>query len=511
MRLYFRWKLFFGFFGFALFIAALLVAVLLLEVSGGHLTAAGPEVTGRFLQRLRPFLFWAMLALGCVSIPPALWIASRLNRPIRLLHEAMQRVTGGNLDTRIPRTRTYDEFEVLIHNFNRMVAGLRERAQLLAERDRFLAHSLDLICLAGADGYFKEVNPAFQRVLGYSQEELLSRPFFDLVHAEDMPATAAEFEKLKSGAPTLSFVNRYRCADGSHRWLEWSAVPVPDRQLLFAIARDITDRKRGEEAERALIETRLQLGIAREIQRSLLPAGPPALAEFDIAGASHPAEEVGGDYYDYLPMREGRLGVVVSDVAGHGIGSALVMAATRACLRSLAAAGYGLEEILDCADKMLHDSTPDNCFVTMALAEIDPTARRLRYVNCGHSSGFLLDEKGAVKGRLASTAPPLGCLQDFTVGPVQELPMEAGDILVLLTDGVTEAESPDKRFFGDRRVLEVVRSHLEAPAESIVDAIHHAAKAFCEAEGAQDDITSVVVKVGRQQQAADGLTYQAGL
>ncbi|HSW50328.1 MAG TPA: SpoIIE family protein phosphatase, partial [Bryobacteraceae bacterium] len=293
MRLYFRWKLFFGFFGFAVLIAGLLVAVLLLEVSGGGLSTATPDVTGRFLDRLRPFLLWALLALGVISAPPALWIASRLNRPIRLLHEAMQRVAAGRLETEIPRVRTYDEFEILIQNFNRMVAGLRERAQLLGERE-------------------------------------------------------------------------------------------------------------------ALIQTRVQLGIAREIQRSLLPAGPPAIEGFEIAGASHPAEEVGGDYFDYLPMQEGRLGVVVSDVTGHGIGSALVMASTRACLRSLAAAGCCLEEILDRADKMLHDSTPGNCFVTMAFAEIDPAARRLRYVNCGHSSGYLLDETGAIKGRLTSTAPPLG-------------------------------------------------------------------------------------------------------
>jgi sigma-B regulation protein RsbU (phosphoserine phosphatase) len=390
MRLYFRWKLFLGFFGFAVFVAGLLAILMLLQLS-----SAGAE--GRlFLPRLRPFILWTLASLGLISIPPALWIASRLNRPIRLLHEAMQQVAGGRLDTRIPPTRTYDEFEILIENFNRMVAELAERAELLAEREQF-------------------------------------------------------------------------------------------------------------------VETRVQLGIAREIQRSLLPAGPPVLGHFDIAGASHSADEVGGDYFDYLPMQNGRLGVVVSDVAGLGIGPALVMAATRSCLRSLAAAGYGLEEILERTNGTLHESTPDNCFVTLALAEIDPASRRLRYVNCGHSSGYLLDSAGAVKARLTSTVPPLGCMQDFAVGKVEELPFGTGDVLVLMTDGVTEAESPDKRFFGDRRALEVVRAHLHAPATRIVDAVHQAARAFCEAEGAQDDITSVVVKVGGEPKAAGGLTYQAGL
>ena len=147
MRLYFRWKLFLGFFGFAIFVAGLLTVLLLLQLS-----SAGAE--GKvFLPRLRPFLYWALASLGLASIAPALWIASRLNRPIRLLHEAMQQVSGGRLETKIPPIRTYDEFEILIENFNQMVAGLGERAELLAERDRFLAQSLDLICLAGSDGF----------------------------------------------------------------------------------------------------------------------------------------------------------------------------------------------------------------------------------------------------------------------------------------------------------------------------------------------------------------------
>jgi PAS domain S-box-containing protein len=496
MRLYFRWKLFFGFFGFALIVAALLVAVLLLEVSRGTLFPGKPAVAAEFGHWLHDFLAWALLILCCISIPPALWIASRLNRPIRLLHEAMQQVSSGNLDTKILRVRTYDEFEVLIHNFNQMLAGLREREQLLAERARFLAHSMDLICLAGEDGYFKEVNPAFHKVLGYSGEELLSRPFLEFVHPEDVPATLAEFEHLKQGRPSLSFMNRYRAADGSYRWLEWSAAPVPDRRLLFAIARDVTDRKRMETAERALIETRLQLRIAHDIQRSLLPSGPPDVDGFDVAGLSHAAEEVGGDYYDYIPMAGGRLGVLVGDVTGHGVGSALVMAATRTGLRSLVAAGHSLAEIVDRTNTMLLDSTPDNCFVTLALAEIDPVARSLRYVNCGHSAGYLLDGQGVLKARLASTAPPLGCLPNFEVGPTPEHPLATGDVLILLTDGVTEAESPQNQFFGDRRALEVVRLHLHAPAADIAAAIHRAAGEFRGSLPAKDDTTSLIVKVG---------------
>ena len=497
MRLYFRWKLFFGFFGFAVGVAALLVAWLLLEVSRGHLFGGESEPVGELGQWLLHFLSWALLVLALVSIPPALWIASRLNRPIRLLDRAMKEASRGNLECPVPPLRTYDEFENLIGHFNLMLAGLRELGSLRAERDRFLAHSLDLIGLAGTDGYFKEVNPAFQRVLGHSADLMLSKPFLEFVHPDDVPATVGEFEKLIQGIPTLSFVNRYRCADGSYRWLEWSAAPVPQQRLVFAIARDITDRKRMEQAEESLIESRLQLRIARDIQRSLLPAAAPVLDGFDIAGASRPAEEVGGDYFDYLPMCHGRLGLVVSDVAGHGIGAGLVMAATRSMLRALAMADCDLEVILERTNRMLHESTPDNCFVTLALSQLDPAERRLRWVSCGHPASYLLDRTGLTKARLDATAPPLGFLEDFAAGPVLELALEPGDVLVMLTDGVLEAESPQQQMFGDQRALEVVRAHLHLSAAGIVDALHEAAREFCQARETKDDATSLVVKVGQ--------------
>ncbi len=252
---------------------------------------------------------------------------------------------------------------------------------------------------------------------------------------------------------------------------------------------------------RELIQTRLQLQIARDIQRSLLPESAPCVDGFEIAGASHPAEEVGGDYFDYVPMRGGRLGLVIGDVVGHGLGSALVMAATRTCLRSLIASDYNrAEEIMDRANQVLLDSTPDNCFVTLTLLQLDPAARVMSYVNCGHVTSYLLDSQGSIKARLSSTALPLGCLAQFEIEPVPELSLETGDMLVMLTDGITEAESPENQSFGERGALEVVRANLAAPATEIVRAIHAAAREFSQAKSPQDDITSLVVRVGTRGQ-----------
>ena len=121
----------------------------------------------------------------------------------------------------------------------------RQRAQ--EELSRFFELSLDMLCVAGFDGYFKRVNPAWQKVLGYTEEELLSRPYLELVHPDDLAVTAAEAEKLTDGQQTIYFENRYRHKDGTIRWLMWAAAPFPEQQIIYAAARDITERKAAEE------------------------------------------------------------------------------------------------------------------------------------------------------------------------------------------------------------------------------------------------------------------------
>ncbi len=128
---------------------------------------------------------------------------------------------------------------------------IAERQQAEAERDRLFELSTDLMTIAGFDGYFKRLNPAFERVLGYTAEELMSRPFFEFVHPEDVEATRQEIENLRTGQHQPIFENRYRCKDGGYRVLSWTTSPVGD--LLYAVARDVTDQKLDEARQRELL------------------------------------------------------------------------------------------------------------------------------------------------------------------------------------------------------------------------------------------------------------------
>ena len=129
-----------------------------------------------------------------------------------------------------------------------------ERKRAEETLDRFFTMSLDMLCIAGFDGYFKRLNPACERTLGYTLDELRARPFLDFIHPDDRADTIAEVENIARGVETISFENRYRCKDGTYKWLLWNATPLVSQQIMFAAARDITDRKRAEESIRKLKE-----------------------------------------------------------------------------------------------------------------------------------------------------------------------------------------------------------------------------------------------------------------
>jgi PAS domain S-box-containing protein len=131
-----------------------------------------------------------------------------------------------------------------IVGFTKVMRDMTDRRRLEEERDRFFTLSMDMLCIAGLEGYLRRVNPAFEQALGYTAEELLASPVFDFIHPEDRDATRADYEKLARGEPTTNLENRFRCKDGSYRWIGWSYFPVPEEGLAYGVGRDTTERRR---------------------------------------------------------------------------------------------------------------------------------------------------------------------------------------------------------------------------------------------------------------------------
>ena len=149
-----------------------------------------------------------------------------------------------------------------------------ERREAQEERDRFFTLSLDMLCIAGFDGYFKRLNPAFGRTLGFTDDELLAEPFLSFVHPDDVEKTRAQSQAIISGTNTVTFENRYRCKDGTYKWMLWTSTAYPDRQLFYAAARDITIRKSAEEA----------LSKSQERYRSVIAAMQNGIVLMDADG-----------------------------------------------------------------------------------------------------------------------------------------------------------------------------------------------------------------------------------
>jgi sigma-B regulation protein RsbU (phosphoserine phosphatase) len=282
--------------------------------------------------------------------------------------------------------------------------------------------------------------------------------------------------------------------DGSEFPAEISLGPLETEEglLILSAHRDITERKR---LEQSLRERDAQLLAAQRIQERLLPEAAPVVRGFDIFGACYPAEFAAGDHFDYLTLWDDSLGIVVGDVVGHGMGPALVMTMTHAHLRSLAGIGAGIDEILLRANRMLVEETEPDIFVTMLFVRLDPHARSLTYASAGHPTAFILDGRGEVKAILPSLSLPLGIMPDTRFPVSDPIGVEAGDVILMFTDGLIEAASSAGVPFGESGMLEVLRRHSREPARKITEALYQTVLEYSGDRKLVDDVTLVVIKV----------------
>ena len=264
------------------------------------------------------------------------------------------------------------------------------------------------------------------------------------------------------------------------------------QQWLVAFIRDISQRRRHEAEIR---KTRQEFAAAREIQSRLFPKSSPRVPGFDIAGVSHAAEATGGDSFDYLPLPDGSWGILVADVAGHGMGPALLMAETRFCLRMTARLAFSPAEILTQANRLLAEDLGGDNYVTVSLAAIHPGSRTLRHASAGHPATWVLDATGQIKASLRRTGKPLGRQGLIAYGENPEIILNSGDTLLQLTDGIDEAMRADGSLFTVERVLDLIRSRPGMPAADLAELICSEARAFTQPEPQTDDFTVVIVRV----------------
>lgn len=355
---------------------------------------------------------------------------------------------------------------------------------------RAVQQTTDSIMITDNNGIIEYVNPAFEAVTGFTQQEALGKT----PRIVKSGRQGTEFYKelwncISEGKPFRgTLINRKK--SGELYWGEQTITPIIDDRgsitHFVSVVRDVTDSRKRQEQE-------LQLRVAREVQQRFY-APTVALAGLDIAAAAYPADETGGDYFDVIAMPDKAVYVGIGDISGHGLGSALVMALMRAYVRSFAELQLGVGEILTRLNRVLMADLESGQFATLLLVRVSPTREAATYASAGHVPGFLLDRNGDVHRVLNSTGLPLGLFDDSEF-PEVELPLQPKQMMVLVTDGISECAGADDRDFGEDGITHYMQAHHHESVKEIAHGLFRAARAFAGSEAQRDDLTSVILKV----------------
>ena len=304
---------------------------------------------------------------------------------------------------------------------------------------------------------------------------------------------------------TKEFLYDYPChGPNGRQFFYLRSVRVAEKDPIRVVVshEDITELKLAEESlrkrEKERDRLRHSLELAKEVQQKLLPKSNPRIAGLELAGKSIYCDETGGDYYDFIEFKgdtNDKLGVVVGDVAGHGISSALLMATVRSALRQRLALPGSIAQIMaDVNRQLVVDFADSGQFVTLFYLAVDPIGQVLEWVRAGHEPAIFYDPATNAFLELAGSGMALGVDQHYRYEENRMEGFRRGGIIVMGTDGVWEARNEKGQMFGRTAIYDVIRVNSAAGAGDILEAILSRIKKFRKTEQPEDDVTLVVVK-----------------
>jgi sigma-B regulation protein RsbU (phosphoserine phosphatase) len=334
-----------------------------------------------------------------------------------------------------------------------------------------------------------DVNDAYCKMLGYARQELIGKTPLDL--ATD------EFRHYMLSIRDSILAKEYREIEGSSVAKDGRHIPIlihgntlrDDQGNVIGNMAFITD----------MTEHKKALALAGEVQKSLLPQDKPRVQGLDIAGRNVSCEEIGGDYFDFLWRRDSKKGpfsVVVGDISGHGVDSALLMTTARAFLRMRASQPGTISEIITAMNRHLtRDVLETGRFMTLFYLTIDPEQKRLGWVRAGHDPALVYDPVRDEFEELKGSGVALGLNDEFDYEENQKSGLANGQIIAVGTDGIWEAINGESEMFGKERLRNVIRSNAGAGASEILNAVYDELNLFTRGQKSEDDITLVIIKV----------------
>ncbi len=285
------------------------------------------------------------------------------------------------------------------------------------------------------------------------------------------------------GAFTLESDQPHNFSEKDLEWLTVLATQVGVAIDRARLHQELLEKKRLDE----------ELRIAREVQLSLLPTSAPEVPDLDIAGLNIPSRDIGGDYYDFIPIVQGHLGIVIADVSGKGIPASLIMASFRAFLRAEIRHNYAIQMIFARVNNLLREILQLNQFVTAFYGVLDLERRRFTFSNAGHHPMLLLRPDGKVR-QLKTGGTVLGVFENAFYDE-EFIDLKPGDLFLLYTDGLVEAENRAGQMFGRKRLEKFVRANSDQTAAQLCESIYVEMRRFTKESRLDDDTTIVVAKV----------------
>ncbi|MFA5982952.1 MAG: SpoIIE family protein phosphatase [Methylococcaceae bacterium] len=385
------------------------------------------------------------------------------------------------------------EIENLCQSIESALAESEQRFQQMAEMTGEWLWEQD------PNGYYIYSSIAVKQILGFNQIEIIGKHYTELLTPEDKSNQQFYADHQE---PFYALTNRYCHKDGHQVLTESTGLPIisQDGRLMKwrGVDRDITARKAAEEqiheAQIELAVAQREIKIAQQIQTSLLPRAPIASSQFEIAGVCLPADQVGGDYFDYFYRNQNCLDLVIADVSGHAIGPALFMVEARSIIRSQAQNANTPGATLELLNSFLFDDlNRADYFISLFYLQYNVLTKQLSFANAGHPLPLLYNHALGTCSRLDTEGLILG-VRNQVVFQEKSVTLAQGDILLLYTDGITETENKQGEFFGEERLATLFQQNAQQPAQVMIDVLLNQVKQFCNFKAFNDDITLLVFK-----------------
>lgn len=250
----------------------------------------------------------------------------------------------------------------------------------------------------------------------------------------------------------------------------------------------------GHFSQEELRQLESELELSQVVQRALLPQQIPAIEGLNIAAFSRPAQIVSGDYFDFVNFKDGTHGLVLADVSGHGVSAGMLMSSLQTAFQTLVPEGNSPLDVLERINRLYMHNINFTTFVTIFFGKYDPQTRTLTYANAGHNSAYLYRAATKEEIWLHPTGPAIGLMEGFIMH-TEEVQLEQGDILLLYTDGVTEAANQEGILLNSDGLADVIRPNINLSAEQLIQKVLRALKDFTNGSPLVDDVTLMMLKV----------------